>query len=196
MAVSLEKIQKLREETMASMADVKKALDEAQGDEEKALFILKKQGKIIAEKKSSRETNAGIVASYVHQNGRIGVLIEVRCETDFVAKNTEFQALVHDLTLHIAAMKPEYVRQEDVPQAAIDAEKKVFEAQTDEMKGKPADVIEKIIEGKLKKYFDDVCLLNQPFVKDDSKTVRDRITECVAKVGENIDVSRFVRFEV
>jgi len=178
------------------MADVKKALDEAQGDEEKALFILKKQGKIIAEKKSSRETNAGIVASYVHQNGRIGVLIEVRCETDFVAKNTEFQALVHDLTLHIAAMKPEYVRQEDVPQAAIDAEKKVFEAQTDEMKGKPADVIEKIIEGKLKKYFDDVCLLNQPFVKDDSKTVRDRITECVAKVGENIDVSRFVRFEV
>lgn len=196
MAVSLEKIQKLREETMASMADVKKALDEAEGDEAKALFILKKQGKIIAEKKASRETNAGVIGSYVHQNGRIGVLIEVKCETDFVAKNTEFQALVHDLTLHIAAMKPLYVKQEDVPQDAIDAEKKVFEAQTDEMKGKPADVIEKIIEGKLKKYFDDVCLLNQPFVKDDSKTVRDRITECVAKVGENIEVSKFVRFEV
>lgn len=196
MAVSLEKIQKLREETMASMADVKKALDEAEGDEAKALFILKKQGKIIAEKKASRETNAGVIGSYVHQNGRIGVLIEVKCETDFVAKNTEFQALVHDLTLHIAAMKPLYVKQEDVPQDAIDAEKKVFEAQTDEMKGKPADVIGKIIEGKIKKYFDDVCLLNQPFVKDDSKTVRDRITECVAKVGENIEVSKFVRFEV
>lgn len=196
MAVSLEKIQKLREQTMASMADVKKALDESEGDEEKALFILKKQGKIIAEKKAARETNAGIVASYVHPNGRIGVLIEVKCETDFVAKNTEFQALVHDLTLHIAAMKPAYVKQEDVPQDAIDAEKKVFEAQVGEMKGKPAEVIQQIIEGKIKKYFDDVCLLNQPFVKDDSKTVRDRITECVAKVGENIEVGKFVRYEV
>lgn len=196
MAVSLEKIQKLREQTMASMADVKKALDESEGDEEKALFILKKQGKIIAEKKAARETNAGIVASYVHPNGRIGVLIEVKCETDFVAKNTEFQALVHDLTLHIAAMKPAYVKQEDVPQDVIDAEKKVFEAQVGEMKGKPAEVIQQIIEGKIKKYFDDVCLLNQPFVKDDSKTVRDRITECVAKVGENIEVGKFVRYEV
>lgn len=196
MAVSLEKIQKLREQTMASMADVKKALDESEGDEEKAMFILKKQGKIIAEKKASRETNAGVIGSYVHSNGRIGVLIEVKCETDFVAKNTEFQALVHDLTLHIAAMKPLYVKQEDVPQEVIDAEKKVFEAQVGEMKGKPAEVIQQIIEGKIKKYFDDVCLLNQPFVKDDSKTVRDRITECVAKVGENIEVSKFVRYEV
>lgn len=196
MAVSLEKIQKLREQTMASMADVKKALDESAGDEEKALFILKKQGKIIAEKKATRETNAGVIGSYVHQNGRIGVLIEVKCETDFVAKNTEFQALVHDLTLHIAAMKPLYVKQEDVPQEVIDAEKKVFEAQVGEMKGKPAEVIAQIIEGKVKKYFDDVCLLNQPFVKDDSKTVQDRITECVAKVGENIEVGKFVRFEV
>lgn len=196
MAVSLEQIQKLREATMASMADVKKALDEAQGDEEKAMFILKKQGKIIAEKKSTRETNAGVIGSYVHQNGRIGVLIEVKCETDFVAKNTEFQALVHDLTLHIAAMKPLYVKQDDVPQEAIEAEKKVFEAQTGEMKGKPEEVIKQIIEGKLKKYFDEVCLLNQPFVKDDSKTVRDRITECIAKVGENIEVGKFVRFEI
>ncbi|MBI1755314.1 elongation factor Ts [Candidatus Azambacteria bacterium] len=165
MSLLLEKIQKLREETMAPMGDIKKALEEANGNEQDALLILKKRGKVIADKKASRETNTGIISSYTHRDGRIGVLLELRCETDFVAKTAEFQALSRDLAMHIAAMKPLYVKPEDIPQ-------------------------------KTEKYYDEVCLLNQRFVKDETKTVKDIIGDCVAKVGENIEVSRFARFEI
>ncbi|MEK7494154.1 MAG: translation elongation factor Ts [Patescibacteria group bacterium] len=193
MAIALEKIQRLREQTMASLNDIKKALDEAKGDEQNALFILKKKGKIIADKKSSRETKAGIITSYMHGEGRIGVLLEVKCETDFVAKNEEFKELAHDIALHIAAMDPRYVRPEDIPADVLAVEKKMFEEQTSEL-NKPAEIVNQIIEGKVKKYYDEVCLLNQPFVKNDSMTVKDRIAESVSKLGENIEVGRFVRF--
>ncbi|MCR4322618.1 MAG: elongation factor Ts [Candidatus Azambacteria bacterium] len=193
MAIALEKIQRLREKTMAALNDVKKALDEAQGDEEKALFILKKTGKIIADKKSSRETKAGMVTSYMHGEGRIGVLLELRCETDFVAKNEEFKLLAHDIALHIAAMDPRYVKPEEVPVDVLATETKMFEEQTSEL-NKPAEIVKQIIDGKVKKFYDDVCLLNQPFVKDDSMTVKDRIAEGISKLGENIEVGRFARF--
>lgn len=193
MAIALEKIQKLREQTMASLNDVKKALDEAQGDEEQALFILKKKGKIIADKKSSRETKAGTITSYMHGEGRIGVLLELKCETDFVAKNEEFKELAHDIALHIAAMDPRYVKPEDVPEQALATEMKMFTEQTNEL-NKPAEIAKQIIDGKVKKFYDEVCLLNQPFVKNDSMTVKDRIAESISKLGENIEVGRFARF--
>ena len=151
------------------------------------------KGKIIADKKSSRETKAGIITSYMHGEGRIGVLLEVKCETDFVAKNEEFKELAHDIALHIAAMDPRYVRPEDIPADVLAVEKKMFEEQTSEL-NKPAEIVNQIIEGKVKKYYDEVCLLNQPFVKNDSMTVKDRIAESVSKLGENIEVGRFVRF--
>lgn len=195
MAISLEKIQKLREQTLASINEVKRALDEAQGDEEQALLILRKRGKIIADKKSSRETKAGIVASYSHANGRIGVLLELKCETDFVAKNAEFQTLARDLAMHIAAMSPAYLKPEDISADVIESEKQVYEAQGD-IANKPPQVQQTIIEGRLKKYYSEQCLLEQYFVKDDSKTVRELISEYIAKVGENIEVGRFSRFEI
>lgn len=195
MAISLEKIKKLREQTLASINEVKRALDEAKGDEEQALLILRKRGKIIADKKSSRETKAGIVASYSHANGRIGVLLELKCETDFVAKNAEFQTLARDLAMHIAAMSPIYLKPTDVPADVVEAEKRVYEAQGD-IASKPPQIQQSIIEGRLKKYYSEQCLLEQYFVKDDSKTVREQIAEYIAKVGENIEVGRFSRFEI
>lgn len=195
MSISLEKIQKLREQTLASINEVKRALDETKGDEEQALLILKKRGKIIADKKSARETKAGAVASYVHSNGRIGVLLELKCETDFVAKNSEFQSLARDLAMHIAAMNPQWLKPEDVPSDVVEEEKRVFAAQGD-IQNKSPQVQQTIIEGKLKKYYNERCLLNQSFVKDDGKTVKNLITEQIAKVGENIEVGRFARFEI
>ncbi|OGD31895.1 elongation factor Ts [Candidatus Azambacteria bacterium RIFCSPHIGHO2_02_FULL_52_12] len=195
MALSLEKIQKLREQTAASMNDVKRALDEAKGDEQAALIVLRKQGKALADKKSSRATGAGIIASYVHGDGRMGVLLELRCETDFVAKTAEFQSLAHDLALHIAAAKPKYTRPEDVPQGVLEAEKEIYLSQVAALK-KPENVALEIIKGKVQKYYDDVCLLNQRFVKDDSKTIKEVVAETVVKVGENIEVGKFVRFEI
>ncbi len=195
MAISLEKIQKLREQTLASINEVKRALDETKGDEEQALLILRKRGKIIADKKSSRETKAGAIASYVHSNGRIGVLLELKCETDFVAKNSEFQFLARDLAMHIAAMNPQWLKPEDVPSDVIEEEKRVFAAQGD-IQNKSPQVQQTIIEGRLKKYYSERCLLNQPFVKDDGKTVKDLIAEQIAKVGENIEVGKFARFEI
>ena len=195
MAVTVEKIQKLREKTLASMSDVKKALEETAGDEEKALEILKKRGKIIADKKSARETKAGLIASYIHSNGKVGALLELKCETDFVAQNEEFKSLAHDLALHITAMNPKYLKPEDVPQEVIEKEKSMFKEQTASL-NKPANVVEQIIDGKLNKYFDENCLLNQKFVKNDEKSVKDLIVEYVAKIGENIEIGKFARFEI
>ncbi len=195
MAIALEKIQKLREQTAASMNDIKRALDEAKGDEQAALIVLRKQGKVLADKKSSRATTAGVIASYVHGDGRVGVLMELRCETDFVAKTTEFQNLAHDLALHITALKPRYARPEDVPQEVLEAEKEIYRSQVAVLE-KSEDITSHIIEGKVQKFYDDACLMSQRFVKDDGKTIKEIIAETVAKVGENIEVGKFVRFEI
>jgi elongation factor Ts len=195
MGIELEKIQKLRETTAASMNDVKRALDEAKGDEAAALVILRKKGSAMADKKSSRATATGMVASYVHGDGRIGVLLEVKCETDFVAKTEQFKQLARDLALHITAAKPKYVKPEDVPADVLEAENEIYRSQTAAL-NKPEAVAKQIIEGKVQKYYDDNCLLNQRFVKDDSKTVKDIIAETVAKVGENIEIGKFARFEI
>ena len=195
MGIQLEKIQKLRETTAASMNDVKRALDEANGDEAAALVILRKKGSAMADKKSSRATAAGMIASYVHGDGRIGVLLEMKCETDFVAKTEQFKQLAKDLALHITAAKPKYVKPEDVPTDVLEAENEIYRSQTAAL-NKPEAVTKQIIEGKVQKYYDDNCLLNQHFVKDDSKTIKDIIAETVAKVGENIEIGKFVRFEI
>lgn len=195
MSISLEKIQKLREQTMAPLGDIKKALEEAQGDEKSALFLLQKRGKVIADKKASRETKAGTVIPYIHRDGRIGVLLELRCETDFVAKTAEFQILGRDLAMHIAAMKPLHVKPEDISETALAEVKKLYSAQAQEM-NKSTDVAVKVIEGKMQKYYDEACLLNQVFVKNGERKVKEIIGDAVAKVGENIEVARFARFEI
>ncbi|MEK7519877.1 MAG: elongation factor Ts [Patescibacteria group bacterium] len=193
--MDIAKVQKLRETTMASINDVKKALDEANDNEQEALLILRKRGKVIADKRGGRATSAGVIASYVHQNGTIGVLVEVRCETDFVAKTEEFRRLARDLALHVTAARPLWVRPEDVPEDVVRQERSLYEAQVTELK-KPQQVAQQIVEGKLAQYYDDTCLLRQRFVKDEEKSVADVITESIAKVGENIEVGRFARFEI
>ncbi len=195
MGIDLEKIQKLRETTAASMNEVKRALDEAKGDEAEALVILRKKGSAMADKKSSRATAAGMIASYIHGDGRIGVLLEVKCETDFVAKTEQFKKLSKDLVLHIAAAKPKYVKSDDVPADVLKAEMEIYESQTASL-NKPEAVTKQIIEGKVQKYYDDNCLFNQRFVKDESKTIKDVIAETVGQVGENIEIGKFVRFEI
>lgn len=190
-------VMKLREQTGVGMMDCKKALVEADGNFEAAVKILREKGMASAAKKQSRVASEGIVASYVHGGGRIGVLIEVNCETDFVARSDAFQELVHDLAMQIAAAKPEVVSVEDVDPAKIASEKEILTAQAmNEPKPKPATVIEKMVEGRIKKYYKEVCLLEQEFVKDPSKTISTLINETVAKIGEKISVRRFVRYEV
>lgn len=189
-------ILKLRELTGAGMMDCKKALDEGAGNLEKAVEILRKKGAIKAAKKQAeRQTKEGVVHSYVHSNNKVGVLLELLCETDFVARNAEFQALAHDLAMQIAATNPLYVSPEDVPAEVIEKEKSIY---LEELTGKekPPAVIEKIIQGKLEKYFEDICLLNQPFIKDEDITVGELINQKIAKIGEKIEVGRFVRFAI
>ena len=186
-------VKELREKTGAGIMDCKRALEEANGDMEKAIEILKKKGIAKAEKKASRVAKEGLIGSYVHMGGKIGVLVEVNCETDFVARTDEFKQLVKDIAMQIAAMKPLYVSPEDIPEEVLEKEKAIYREQA---AGKPEHVVERIVEGKLKKFYEEVCLLEQPFIRDDSKKIRDLIQEAIAKLGENIKVSRFVRFEV
>ena len=189
----------LRSKTGAGMMDCKKALGEAGGDVEKAIAWLRKKGMASADKKSARATAEGAVGSYIHAGGKIGVLVEVNCETDFAARNDAFQSFVKDLAMHIAASAPQFVRREDVPEAAIAKEKEVLAAQVAEenkAKPKPANVVEKIVEGKLGKFFSNVCLLEQPFVKDPDQTVEALLKGVVAKIGENIRIRRFSRFQL
>ena len=192
--VTAEQIAELRAKTGIGMMECKKALVEVGGDESKAMEILKKSGTLKAMKRADRATNAGIVESYVHSDGRIGVLVEVLAETDFVAKNDEFKAFAHDVALHVAAMNPRFVSKEDVPAEEVEKERADF---VDEVakSGKPKDIADKIVEGKLSKYLDEICLLNQPFVKDPSMTINDLLTEKISKIGEKITISRFCRFE-
>ncbi|MDX1608452.1 MAG: translation elongation factor Ts [Candidatus Spechtbacterales bacterium] len=190
-----EQIQKLRSETGAGMLDVKNALDEAGGDLEKAREILRKKGAALAAKKSARETHEGLVVSYIHAGGKIGVLLKIYCETDFVARTDDFQSLADNIAMHIAAMDPEYISPEDIPSEVIEAEKKIYKGQFADS-GKPENVIEDIVEGKIKKFGAENSLLEQPFVKDQDKTIAKLIEEHVAKLGENIQVGEFTRYEL
>lgn len=195
MNITAKQIADLRARTGGGMMDCKKALVEAQGDAEKAILALRKSGAIKAAKKADRETKEGVIGSYIHANGKIGVLVEVLCETDFVAKNTEFKEFVHDVALHIAAMNPKYLKSEDVDAKEVAKEKEIFLAEA-KASGKPADIAVKIVDGKIKKFTEESALLCQPFVKDPSKTISELLTEKIAKIGENLEIKRFCRFEI
>jgi elongation factor Ts len=197
MSISATDVKDLREKTGAGMMDCKKALTEAAGDIEKAVDILRKKGLSAAAKKSDRITSEGLVGSYIHAGGKIGVLLEVNCETDFVAKTPEFQELVKDICMQIAAANPKYVRREEVPEAELAREKEIYKDQA-RQSGKPENILDKIVEGKLDKFYGDVCLMDQLFVKDPEGKlkVKDLITNKIAKIGENISVRRFARFQL
>jgi elongation factor Ts len=191
--VSATQVKDLREKTGAGMMDCKKALAEVAGDFEKAEELLRKKGLARAANKAGRVAAEGAVGSYIHMGGKIGVLVEVNCETDFVARTEAFQQLVKDVAMHIAAFNPAYVRREEVPAAVVAKELEIAMAQVRDGK-KPEAILEKIAQGKLEKYYEQVCLLDQPFAKDDKKKVHEVIHEAVAKIGENIQVRRFARF--
>ncbi|MCB0272611.1 MAG: translation elongation factor Ts [Bdellovibrionales bacterium] len=193
--VTTDMIKSLRAMTGAGMMDCKNALNETGGDVNQAVEFLRKKGLASAAKKADRSTSEGLISSYIHAGGKIGVLIEVNCETDFVARNDQFKALVHDLSLHIAAANPEFVKRDDVPTEVKEKERSVFMEQTRELK-KPENVLEKIVDGKMDKFLADVCLLEQPFVKNPDQKVQDLVTQAIATIGENITVKRFVRFEM
>ncbi len=191
--ITAQMVGDLREKTGAGLLDCKKALTEANGNVEEAITILRKRGAASAAKKAERATREGLVESYIHVGGKVGVMIEVNCETDFVARTDEFKSLCRDLCLQIAAANPGYVRREEVPEADVAKERDIAAAQ---VAGKPPAAIQKIIEGKLEKYYSTVCLLDQPFVKLPEKSVKDIITEKIAKIGENIQVRRFIRYQL
>ncbi len=184
-------LKEVRELTGAGISDVKEALTEANDDKEKALELLRKKGLAKLAKKSDRLAKEGIVESYIHGGGRIGALVELNCETDFVARTDDFKTLAKELALHIAASNPLYVTREDVPVEVIEKEREIYKEQS---QGKPDDVMEKMIEGKLSMYYEEVCLLEQPFVKDPSKKISELISDSTAKMGENVQVRRFARF--
>ena len=195
MEITADKVKELRERTGIGMMECKGALSESGGDMDKAIEILRKKGHARAEAKSSRAAKEGLVGSYIHMNGRIGVLIEVNCESDFVARNCEFQDLVKELGMQIAAAKPRWIASVDVPADIVAKEKEIILAQLGDMK-KPPEIMEKIVQGKLGKFFEEVCLLDQPYLREDKIKVRDLITQLIAKMGENIKIGRFARFEI
>jgi elongation factor Ts len=195
MAITAQMVKELRERTSAPMMDCKAALTETQGDMEKAVDFLRKKGLAAAAKKAGRIAAEGAVGSYIHGGGKLGVLVEVNCETDFVARTDEFQELVRDIAMHIAAAEPRFVRREEVTEDVLAREREIFADQA-AASGKPANVVEKIVTGKMEKYFSEFVLLEQPYVKDSDKSVGQLITEKVAKIGENIQVRRFVRFKL
>jgi elongation factor Ts len=193
--ISAAQVKDLREKTGAPMMDCRSALTEAKGDIEQAVIVLRKKGMASAAKKASRMTSEGAVGTYIHAGGKIGVLVEVNCESDFVARTDDFQELLKDIAMHIAATDPRYVRREDVTAEDLEREKEIFRAQA-AATGKPAPVVEKIVEGKMSKFYEEVCLLDQPFIKDQTIAIKDMIATKVGKLGENITVRRFARFKV
>ena len=195
MAITAADVKKLREMTGVGMMDAKRALDEAGGDFDAAVDALRKAGAAKAAKKADRAANEGVVFSYVHGNAQIGVLLELNSETDFVARNDQFQALGSDIALHIAAMNPLYIKREDVPSDVVEKEREIIAEQL-KSEGKPAEMIEKITDGKLDKYYQEVVLLEQAFVKDDAKTVGDLLQAAIQTIGENIQIARFARFAI
>lgn len=195
MEITAEMVKELRNRTGIGVMECKEALQEANGDIEKAIEILRKKGHARAQEKASKEAADGVIGSYVHATNRIGVLIEVNCETDFVARNEEFKELVKNLAMQVAASNPQYISPEDIPAEVIEREKEIIKAQLQDAK-KPAEIIEKIVQGKLAKFYEEVCLLDQPYIKDDKIKVRDLVNSHISKFGENIKIRRFVRFEI
>ena len=193
--ITAAQVKELRDKTNAPMMDCKNALTEAKGDIEAAIVVLRKKGVATAAKKATRATSEGSVSSYIHAGGKIGVLVEVNCESDFVARTDDFKQLVHDVAMHIAATDPRFVRKEDVTPEAFEKEKEIYRAQA-AATGKPAPVIEKIVEGKMGKFYEEVCLLEQPFIKEQTVSIKELIATKVGKLGENITVRRFARFKV
>ncbi len=195
MNISAGQVKDLRERTGAPMMDCKQALVEAAGDMDKAIIVLRKKGLAAAGKKAARVTKEGSVAQYIHAGGKIGVLVEVNCESDFVARTDDFKELVHDIAMHIAASDPKFIRKEDVTPEAYEREKEIYRAQA-ATTGKPPQVVEKIVEGKMGKFYEEVCLYEQPFIKDQTISVNQLIASKIGKLGENIAVRRFARFKV
>jgi elongation factor Ts len=195
MTITTEMVKELRQRTGIGMMECKKALEECGGDQEQAIALLRKKGYARAKDKASRETSEGVVGSYIHTNGKIGVLVEVHCETDFVARNSDFQELVKNVAMHIAAARPKYLSAEEIPASVLEEEKAVIREQLKDQK-KPPEILEKIVQGKLGKFYEEVCLLDQPYIRDDKLSIRQVVQSAVAKLGENIKVSRFARFEI
>jgi elongation factor Ts len=193
--ISAKLVKDLREKTGAGMMDCKEALTAADGDFDKAIEFLRKKGLSAATKRSSKAAKEGAVTSYIHMQGRIGVLVEVNCETDFVGKTDDFKNMTKDIAMHIAASNPTYVRSDEVPESVLNSEKEIYRAQV-LAEGKPEKVADKIVEGKLKKYFEDVCLMDQKFIKDPNVTVETLINNLIAKTGENIVIRRFARYQL
>jgi elongation factor Ts len=193
--VTINQIKQLREETGVSPTECKKALAEAKGNIEKAKELLRVWGKAVAVKKVTREVKKGLIDTYIHPNLKTGVLLDIRCESDFVAKSEEFKKLAHEICLQIAAMKPIFVKEGDIPEEFLDGEQKIYKEQFKDS-GKPQKIVDQIIEGKLKKYKEEVSLLSQYWVKDDSKTIKNLVEEAIAKIGENIEIKRFARYEI
>ncbi len=195
MEISAQLVKQLRDRTGAGMMECKAALTEAKGDIGEAEVVLRKKGIASASKKSARSTKQGVIASYIHPGSQLGVLIEVNCESDFVARTADFQELVHDLAMQVAAADPQFIRKEDVTQAALDKEKDIQRGRA-LSEGKPEKMVDKIVEGRMNKYYEEVCLYEQPFIKENTTSIADLIKSKIAKLGENISVSRFVRFKV
>jgi elongation factor Ts len=193
--IDAKQVKELREKSGAPMGDCLKALQEAKGDMEEAFVVLRKRGIASAAKKASRSTNEGAVGTYIHAGGKIGVLIELNCESDFVARTDDFQDLLKDIAMHIAAVDPRFVSKDEVTTEDVEKEKEIYRAQA-AASGKPANIIEKMLEGKMSKFYEEVCLLEQPFIKDQALTIQQLISQKVAKLGENISVRRFARFKV
>ena len=195
MYISSELVKELRERTGIGVMECKDALQEAEGDIEKAIEVLRKKGHARAQAKSSRKASEGLVGAYIHLNGKIGVLVEVNCESDFVARNADFQDLVKNIAMQIAAARPRFISSADVPADVLEKEKEIIKAQMGDMK-KPPEILEKIVQGKLGKFFEEVCLLDQVYIRDDKVKIKDVIAQAVAKIGENIKVGRFTRYEI
>lgn len=195
MKITTAMVKELREETGAGVLDCKNALQEAEGDFDKAVAYLRQKGLAAVAKRADRVANEGTIGSYVHAGSRVAALLEVNCETDFVAKTDDFLALAHDLAMQVVAARPKYLVPDDIPAEVIEAKKESYRVQMEDS-GKPEDVVDRIVEGKLKKYYQEVCLVQQPFIKDEGLTVQDLVNQLAAKLGENIVVRRFVRFEL
>jgi len=193
--VSASMVKDLREKTGAGMMDCKKALAESGGNFEKAVDYLRQKGLATAARRAGRAASEGQIGSYVHAGGKIGVMVEVNCETDFVAKTDDFQAFAKDIAMHIAASSPLYIQRENVPPEVLDREREIYRAQAREA-GKPEKIMEKIVEGKLEKFYSEVCLLEQPFIKDPDRTVQDLLNGLIGKLGEKVEIRRFLRFQV
>ncbi|MCX6719509.1 MAG: elongation factor Ts [Candidatus Staskawiczbacteria bacterium] len=193
--VTIDQIKQLREETGVPPTEIKKALEEAKGDTERAKELLRIWGQKVLNKKISRGTKAGLIETYLHSNAQTGVLLDIRCETDFVAKSPDFKNLVHEVCLQIAAMKPLYVKEEEIPEGFLDGETRIWTEQIKDS-GKPENIVKQILEGKLNKYKQEICLMSQSWIKDDSKTIKNLVEDTVAKVGENVDIKRFARYEI